>query len=298
MAHYHSRRRRSRKQPEDQPARQGQVARRRPRPCHAGCVRLPLLRRPQPGDAARKRLPRRREGCACARHDKPNVWPMAYERPAMSVERLLACGQRRRETQTAAYRPDRRRPLGTLPLVPGARGAGQRAARGSPERRGAATRNTGEHLGHPQHIHLVPLQRTPVPCRRGRRQDLRLRPHRGFVARPLASPLRSRRADHCSKQLTHQLTTPAPRRTRAPTPYGQRRKACAATLGDRRTRTTTRACCRFLRCPSPAGLRRHRGLINRLASCLAEGVETFRARHHSLPESAFEPLSAALFWPG
>ena len=75
-----------------------------------------------------------------ARHDKPNVWPMAYERPAMSVERLLACGQRRRETQTAAYRPDRRRPLGTLPLVPGARRAGQRAARGSrlASRRGAA----------------------------------------------------------------------------------------------------------------------------------------------------------------
>ena len=34
-----------------------------------------------------------------ARHDKPNVWPMAYERPAMSVERPLACGHRRRETQ-------------------------------------------------------------------------------------------------------------------------------------------------------------------------------------------------------
>src|SRR6478609_2202192 len=106
----------------------------------------------------------------------------------------------------------------------------------------AARRNTGEHLGHPQHIHVVPLQRTPVPCRRGRRQDLRLRPHRGFVARPLASPLRSTRADHCSKQLTHQLTTPAPRRTRAPTPRSTS-KAPAATLCDRRTRTTTRACC-------------------------------------------------------
>ena len=30
---------------------------------------------------------------------QPNVWPMAYERPAMSVERLLACGHRRRETE-------------------------------------------------------------------------------------------------------------------------------------------------------------------------------------------------------
>ena len=52
-----------------------------------------------PGDAARKRLPWRQEGCSCARHDKPNVWPMAYERPAMSVERLLACGHRRRVTE-------------------------------------------------------------------------------------------------------------------------------------------------------------------------------------------------------
>ena len=82
----------------------------------------------------------------------------------------------------------------------------QRAARRSPERRGAARRNTGEHLGHPQHILVVPLQRTPVPCRRGQGQDLRLWPHRRFVARPLASPLRSRRAGHCTKQLTHQRT--------------------------------------------------------------------------------------------
>ena len=75
-------------------------------------------------------------------------------------------------------------------------------------------------------------------------QDLRLRPHRGLVARPLASPLRSRRADHCTKQLTHQLTTPAPRRTTAPTPRSpSTSKACAATLCNRRTRTTTRACC-------------------------------------------------------
>ena len=36
--------------------------------------------------------------------------------------------------------------------------------------------------------------------------DMRLRPHRGLVARPLASPLRGRRADRCTKQLTHQRT--------------------------------------------------------------------------------------------
>jgi hypothetical protein len=132
----------------------------------------------------------------------------------------------------------------------------QRAARRSPERRGAARRNAGEHLGHPQHILVVSLQRTPVPCRRGRGQDLRLRPHRGFVARPLASPLCSRRAGHCTKQLTHQLTTPEPRRTRAPTPRSlSTSKACAVRLCNRRTRNHARAV-RLFRCTSPAGLRR------------------------------------------
>ena len=139
-----------------------------------------------------------------ARHDKPNVWPMAYERPAISVERPLACGHRRRETQPLPMVPTE----GALSAhSPSCRALAEQPARRSPlAAHGAARRNTGEHLGHPQHILVVPLQRTPVPCRRGRGQDLRLWPHRRFVARPLASPLRSRRAGHCTNQLTHQRT--------------------------------------------------------------------------------------------
>ena len=131
-------------------------------------------------------------------------------------------------------------------------------------RSAAAGRNTGGHHRHPQHTHLVPSQRTPVPCRRGRRTDMRLRPHRGLVARPLASPLRGRRADLRIKQLTHQQAST--RRATAPTTRSPASpKSCAATLCNRRTRDKplARAIClpgaRVL-----AGLRLPGGLTDRL----------------------------------
>ena len=141
-----------------------------------------------------------------ARHDKPNVWPMAYERPAMSVERPLACGHRRRETQPLPMVPTE----GALSAhSPSCRALAEQPARRSPltraSRRGQTKHRRTSWTSSTLHI-VVPLQRTPVPYRRGRRQDLRLRPHRGLVAGPLASPLRSRRADRCTEQLTHQLT--------------------------------------------------------------------------------------------
>ena len=206
------------------------------------------------GDAARKRLPRRRKVAPVhattnrmSGHGQTNG-----QQCQSNVDRHAAnVGVKPKQLLNG---PDRRRSLGTLPSCQALAEQASAPLAAHPSVAARPERNTGEHLGHPQHIHVVPLQRTPVPCRRRtRRQDLRLRPHRGFVARPLASPLRSRRADHCSKQLNSPtLTTAAPRRTRAPTPRSRpTSKACAATLRNRRTRTHAPRVLFAFRCPSP-----------------------------------------------